>query len=87
MDAWPELDRYMHQLADVGRMGALLSWDQQTLMPRRGAEGRARAVATLRVIRHRLLTDPRLGELLDEARAAQLGQHRRRHGARPLAYP
>ena len=38
MDAWPELDRHMHQLADLGRMSALLSWDQQTLMPRRGAE-------------------------------------------------
>ncbi len=72
MDAWPELDRYMHQLADLGRMSALLSWDQQVLMPRRGAEGRARAVATLRVIRHRQLTDPRLGELLDEARGADL---------------
>ena len=57
MDAWPELDRYMHQLADLGRMSALLSWDQQVLMPSKGAEGRARAVATLRVIRHRQLTD------------------------------
>jgi carboxypeptidase Taq len=70
MDAWPELDRYMHQLADLGRMSALLSWDQQVLMPRKGAEGRARAVATLRVICHRQLTDPRLGELLDQAREA-----------------
>jgi carboxypeptidase Taq len=76
MDAWPELDRHMHQLADVDRMGSLLSWDQQTLMPRHGAEARARAVATLRVIRHHLLTDPHLGELLDEARAADLGPHR-----------
>jgi carboxypeptidase Taq len=76
MEAWPELDRHMHRLADLGRMSALLSWDQQTLMPRRGAEGRARAVATLRVIRHRTLTDPRLGELLDEARAAGLDEHR-----------
>jgi len=33
MDAWPELDRSMHQLADLGRMSALLSWDQQVLMP------------------------------------------------------
>jgi carboxypeptidase Taq len=33
-------------------------------------------VATLRVIRHRQLTDPRLGELLDEARAAGLDEHR-----------
>src|SRR4029079_1999607 len=72
MDAWPELDRSMHQLAHLGRMSALLSWDQQVLMPRKGAEGRARAVATLRVIRHRQLTDPRLGELLEEARSAEL---------------
>ncbi len=87
MDAWPELDRYMHQLADVGRMGALLSWDQQTLMPRRGAEGRARAVATLRVIRHRLLTDPRLGELLGRGPRGRARPASRRHGARPLAHP
>src|SRR5579871_5772633 len=76
MEAWPELDRHMHQLADLGRMSSLLSWDQQVLMPRRGAEGRARAVATLRVIRHRQLTDPRLGELLAEAAAAELDEHR-----------
>ena len=72
MDAWPELDRSMHQLADLDRMSALLSWDQQVLMPRKGAEGRARAVATLRVIRHRQLTDPRLGGLLDAARETDL---------------
>ena len=41
-------------------MGALLSWDQQTLMPRRGAEGRARAVATMRVIRHQPADRPRV---------------------------
>jgi len=76
MEAWPELDSAMHQLADIGRMGALLSWDQQTLMPRRGAEARARAIATLRVIRHRRITDPRLGELLAEAQAAGLDEHR-----------
>ncbi len=80
MEAWPELEEHMHRLADLGRMSALLSWDQQTLMPRRGAEARARAVATLRVIRHRHLTDPHLGDLLgrapswglDEPRAAMV---------------
>jgi carboxypeptidase Taq len=76
MDDWPELDRHMHELADIGRMGALLSWDQQTYMPRHGAEARARAVATLRVIRHRQLTDPRLGDLLAEGAAAGLDPHR-----------
>jgi carboxypeptidase Taq len=76
MEAWPELESAIHQLADIGRMGALLSWDQQTIMPRRGAEARARAVATLRVIRHHHMTDPRLGELLAKAQAAGLDEHR-----------
>jgi carboxypeptidase Taq len=76
MDVWPELDQHMHRLADLDRMASLLSWDQQTIMPRRGAEARARAVATLRVIRHRHLTDPHLGDLLDQARSADLDEPR-----------
>ena len=59
----------MRELADLWRTSALLSWDQQTMMPPRGAEGRARATATLRVISHQKLVDPALGELLDEAAA------------------
>ena len=42
------------------------------MMPPRGAEGRARATATLRVISHQRLVDPVLGELLDEAAADSL---------------
>ena len=62
----------MRELADLWRTSALLSWDQQTMMPPRGAEGRARATATLRVISHQKLVDPVLGELLDEAAADSL---------------
>ena len=70
--SWEALDRRMHELADLGRTAALLSWDQQTMMPPRGAEGRARAVATLRLIRHQRLCDRALGELLEEAAADAL---------------
>jgi carboxypeptidase Taq len=64
---WQSLEDRMRELADLWRTSALLSWDQQTMMPPRGAEGRARATATLRVISHQRLVDPTLGELLDEA--------------------
>jgi carboxypeptidase Taq len=66
---WQSLEDRMRELADLWRTSALLSWDQQTMMPPRGAEGRARATATLRVISHQRLVDPALGELLDEAAA------------------
>jgi carboxypeptidase Taq len=64
--AWGELERRMRELAELGRVAALLSWDQQTMMPPGGSEGRARALATMRVLRHQRLVDPRLGELLDQ---------------------
>jgi carboxypeptidase Taq len=70
--SWQALEARMRELADLWRTSALLSWDQQTMMPPRGAEGRARATATLRVISHQRLVDPRLGELLDEAAADSL---------------
>ena len=70
--SWNTLEARMRELADLWRTSALLSWDQQTMMPPRGAEGRARATATLRVISHQKLVDPALGELLDEAAADSL---------------
>ena len=71
-EAWQSLESRMRELADLWRTSALLSWDQQTMMPPRGAEGRARASATLSVISHQKLVDPALGELLDEAGADSL---------------
>ena len=40
-------------------------WDQNTMMPPRGAAGRADHSATLELISHGRLTDPEVGRLLD----------------------
>ncbi|HEY8476935.1 MAG TPA: carboxypeptidase M32, partial [Chloroflexota bacterium] len=53
------------ELVDLGRVARLLSWDQETMMPRRGAPWRARQRATLQGLYHERLTRPRVGELLD----------------------
>jgi carboxypeptidase Taq len=66
----------MRELAELRRAAALLSWDQQVMMPPAGADGRARALGTLRVIAHRRLVDPRLGELLEEQAAGDLDRPR-----------
>jgi carboxypeptidase Taq len=72
---WADLEARMRELAELRRIGALLSWDQQTKMPPRGAEARARARATIRVLQHRRLVDPALGELLEGAADADLDAH------------
>lgn len=52
-------------ISDLGRARALLAWDERTYMPRGGAEGRAEQLATLARIRHELVTDDALWELIE----------------------
>jgi carboxypeptidase Taq len=59
------LDQRFAVLADLRALEALSFWDQNTMMPPRGAPARADASATLERIAHEQLTDPEVGRLLD----------------------
>lgn len=52
-------------LSDLSRVHALMVWDQNTMMPPRGAAGRGDHSATLQTIAHERLIDPELSRLLD----------------------
>jgi len=52
-------------LARLGRVQALLFWDQNTVMPPHGAEARGDQQATLETIAHELVCEPELANLLD----------------------
>lgn len=58
------------EIYDVRTTAALLDWDQQTMMPTGGAEGRAYQMATLMSIAHRKFTSAVFGEALEAAEAA-----------------
>lgn len=60
------LEERMTELSDLGRIHSMLFWDQNTMMPPRGAAGRADHSATLELISHGRLTDPEVGRLLDK---------------------
>ena len=63
----PELEalrRHMGELSDLGSIGGLLFWDQQTMMPPGGATARADAAATLARVIHARETSTELGALL-----------------------
>lgn len=53
------------ELMDLERIGELLSWDQETMMPPHGAPYRAAQRATLDGLAHQRLTAPAVKELLD----------------------
>ena len=63
----PELEalrRHMGELSDLGSIGGLLFWDQQTMMPPGGAVARGDAAATLARVIHARETSAELGALL-----------------------
>jgi len=65
-ERFEELTGKLAGIADIAHAAALLSWDQQVMMPARGAPGRAEQLATLRRIAHDQFTSPEIGNLLEE---------------------
>jgi carboxypeptidase Taq len=61
----------MAELADLRSMSQLLDWDQQTMMPPRGAIARAEVSATIQRISHDMFISDDTGRLI-EAAAARL---------------
>ncbi|MGQ9680792.1 MAG: hypothetical protein ACUVV4_08545 [Candidatus Bathyarchaeia archaeon] len=44
---------------------SILYWDMKTKMPARGIELRSRQLALIERIEHKMMTDPKLGGLID----------------------
>ena len=68
-----QLREWMAELTDLSNAAQLLEWDQQTMMPARGAEGRAEALASLQRVSHEKFVSAATGELLDAAQVALNG--------------
>ncbi len=60
----------MAELADLSSAAQVLEWDQQTMMPPRGAHTRAEALATLHRVSHEKFVSAETGSLIDAAQAA-----------------
>ena len=72
MEAYEE---FIQRVQDIHRLGALqghLGWDQEVLMPAKGAASRGEMMAWLAGKRHEQLTDARMGALLTELEAEDL---------------
>lgn len=65
---YQELKELLAPIDDLTKIQRLLSWDQSTMMPSRGAAARADQMATLAAILHEKFTDPAIGRLLDQLR-------------------
>jgi carboxypeptidase Taq len=66
-DAYKDLERRFERMNLVRDAASMLEWDAATYMPDGGADARADQLATLRVVRHEMLTDPAIGDVLARA--------------------
>ncbi|NNF05608.1 MAG: carboxypeptidase M32 [Candidatus Eisenbacteria bacterium] len=56
------------EISDIESAEALLSWDQETKMPKKGVQGRSKVSATLAGLHHEKLTQSEIGDLLNRLR-------------------
>ena len=55
----------LQKTADLKYASAVLQWDQETYLPKKGHDARGRQIATLSELAHEKFTDPAFGELLN----------------------
>jgi carboxypeptidase Taq len=67
--AYDELRRELRRTEVFGSVAALLSWDQETMMPPKGTPLRAEQAALLSEVVHERRTSRRIGDLLSECEA------------------
>jgi carboxypeptidase Taq len=65
-DSFLELRRRLAEVNDLGKAMSLLSWDQRTMMPPKGAAVRAEQLGTLSRLAHDRFVSEEIGELFDE---------------------
>ncbi len=74
MNSYNELKKVNEKIHNLGHLGAITSWDQQTMMPSGSNEARSKAMAEFTVLMHQLSTDPKIADLLAEASSEDLNE-------------
>jgi carboxypeptidase Taq len=65
-EAYEELLEHYRRVSNLGAAAGVLSWDQQVMMPGGGAPARSQQLSTLSGLKHELLTDDDVGDVLAE---------------------
>lgn len=75
-DSYEQFLSLARELNDLGHAQTLLSWDQETYMPRKAAQQRASSMGAMAGVLHERLVSPRLVELVGELSESRLAGDR-----------
>ena len=65
-DAYQNLVNKLEALGQLEQIMGIMHWDQEVIMPAGGAQARGGQLASLAGVIHEKITDPSIGELLDQ---------------------
>jgi carboxypeptidase Taq len=82
--AYGKLEDRFRRIGALRDAEAMLHWDLATMMPAGGAEARADQLATIKALRHGLLTAPEVRDWLAEAATDSVLDHWRRANVREM---
>src|SRR5918993_3502857 len=69
----------MQRIADLRNASAVLQWDQETYLPKKGASLRGQQLTTLSEVAHHLFSEDQLGKLLKELAGRELNNVEKRN--------
>jgi carboxypeptidase Taq len=72
MSSYESLTDHFSKISDLKHVQAIAGWDEASMMPAGGGDARGRAMSTLAVVIHELLTDPRVPEWISSAQSETL---------------
>ena len=64
MNAYDTLETIFFSADTLAEVLSVLHWDMAAMMPRGGAARRAEQLSAVKSVHHRIMTDPRMADLL-----------------------
>jgi carboxypeptidase Taq len=74
MSTYNKLEEHFREIANFEHASGILNWDNAAMMPTGSADVRADAMASLSLHIHKLGTDPRIPEWVEQAKTEQLDE-------------
>lgn len=78
-EAYQQYKFQMQKIADVKYASAVLQWDQETYLPKKGADFRSRQLATLSELAHEMFTTEKIGNVLKDLLDKELPAEQKRN--------
>lgn len=71
-DSYKRFIQRVEEIGNLDQINKILTWDQEVIMPEKGIEARSRQKSMLSRLKHRLLTDPEMEQLVDQLEDQEL---------------